>query len=131
MWGPYNRSWRKLKEATRPTRFYGKRGPATDIGPVTLHAKGRRHRDDRGFEIVAGAYVAAMIAGVLLGPAAKVIGPPFGLLFFIIMPSVTIAGAIRILAVHGLRLRGALLAVPLLAVGLPLAYLLLRELLVG
>lgn len=69
-----------------------------------------------------------MIAGVILSPAAKVIGPPLGLLFFLTMPIVTLAGGIRILQVHGLRLRGLLLALPLFAVGLPLATLLMIEL---
>ena len=118
MWGPYNRSWRKLKDATRPTRFYGDRGPATDIGPVTLHARGRRHRDEKGFEKVAGWYVATIMVAAILGLPTKLIGEPFITLFLIVVPSVACAAAIQVLTAYRLRWPGFLFAAPLLAAAL-------------
>jgi len=92
MWGPYNKSWRRLKDATRSSRFYGPRGAGDDVGPVTLHAKGRRSRRERSFDAVIGAYVAVMGVGCATGLLAHRVGGSVATLSFLAL-AVTAFGA--------------------------------------
>jgi hypothetical protein len=121
MWGPYNRSGRKLKDATRPSRFYGRRGPATDIGPVTLHAQGRRSRSETGFDVAVAGYVATLFVATITGILAFTASGWFVTLFLGATSITALFGAVHIWFTGRKGWGSFGLSLPLLLVGLPLA----------
>ena len=117
MWGPYNKSWRRLKDATRSTRFYGERGPADDVGPVTLHAKGRRSRRERSFDAVIGAYVAMMGVGCAAGLLAHRVGGSVATVSFLVLALAAFGAATFVLGARQAGRIRYVAAVPLIVLG--------------
>jgi len=120
MWGPYNRSWRKLKEATRPTPIHSPKGSG-DIGPVTLHSHGRHHRKRTGFEAATTAYAATTIVGCATAILAQRTGGDLSPLFLIATAITAGVGASFILAARQPWRRRLLLGLPLVLLAVLLA----------
>ena len=117
VWGPYNKSWRRLKDATRSSRFYGPRGAGDDVGPVTLHAKGRRSRRERSFDAVVGAYVTTLGVGCATGLLAHRLGGSVATVSFLVFALTAFGSAALVLGSRQAgRIRYAA-AVPLIVLG--------------
>jgi len=121
MWGPYSRNWRKLKDATRPSRFRSARGAAVDMGPITLHAHGRRSRSESGFDAVVAGYLATLFIATITGVLARTAGGSFVILFLGATSITALFGAVHIWFTGRTRWGSFGLSLPLLLIGLPLA----------